>query len=145
MELPQYAELRVTSADGGADGSGGEADDGDDDAEDLLAVADPLATGATTGPTHGDVSPRPSVDGVAVDELEEGDLLVHDSDSDLAEAAVDPDLPPPWAGDPGLLEDFGLDAVELVDLVTASQDDPGSVVADIGERCGFVDLLDALR
>jgi putative tRNA adenosine deaminase-associated protein len=142
VELPQYADLRAPSAAGGSDGDSGEVDD---DADEVLAVADPLAPGATTAPAHGDLSARSSVEPVAVDELEEGDVLVHDSDTDLAEAAVDPDLPPPWAGDPGLLEDFGMDAVELVDLVTASQDDPASAVADIGERCGFVDLLDALR
>jgi putative tRNA adenosine deaminase-associated protein len=138
VELPQYAELRVSSSQAGPD----DELESDDDSDDVMAVADPLAPGATTQPAHGDL-------GVAVDGAEgdegDGDLLVHDSDSDLAAAAVDPDLPPPWAGDPGLLEDFGIDAVELVDLVTASQDDPASAIADIGERCGFVDLLDALR
>jgi putative tRNA adenosine deaminase-associated protein len=143
VELPQYAELRATSA-AAAAGSDDEADLPDDDAPEVAAVADPLARGATTEPAHGGLGAH-AVDGVAVDDLEDGDLLVHDSDSDLAEAAVDPDLPPPWAGDPGLLEDFGIDAVELVGLVTTSQDDPASAVADIGERCGFVDLLDALR
>ncbi len=122
VELPQYADLRVPAAD----------DDEDDDPDD---VADPLAAGATV-----QVAP-----GGTGDPTEDGDQLVHDSDGDLAEAAVDPELPLPWAGDPGLLEDFGVDAEELVDLVTSSQDDPASAVADIGERCGFVDLLDALR
>jgi len=138
VELPQYAELRATSSPDASDEDPDEPDGGDDD---MVAVADPLAPGATTAPAHGDLG---SVDGVELDEVD-GDLLVHDSDSDLAAAAVDPDLPPPWAGDPGLLEDFGIDAVELVDLVTASQDDPASAIADIGERCGFVDVLDALR
>jgi putative tRNA adenosine deaminase-associated protein len=143
VELPQYAELRATSAAAAARANGG-GDDADDDPHEAQVVADPLAPGATSEPTRGGLGAH-GVDGMAVDELDDGDLLVHDSDSDFAEAAVDPDLPPPWAGDPGLLEDFGIDAVELVDLVTASQDDPASAVADIGERCGFVDLLDALR
>jgi putative tRNA adenosine deaminase-associated protein len=138
VELPQYAELRATSSPAASEEDLDEPDDDDD----VLAVADPLAPGATTQAAHGELGV--SVDGAEVDEVD-GDLLVHDSDSDLAAAAVDPDLPPPWAGDPGLLEDFGLDAVDLVDLVTASQDDPASAIADIGERCGFVDLLDALR
>jgi putative tRNA adenosine deaminase-associated protein len=143
VELPQYAELRATSA-AAAAGTDDEGDPRDEDVLEVAAVADPLAAGATTEPTHGGLGAH-AVDGMAVDDLDDGDLLVHDSDSDLAEAAVDPDLPPPWAGDPGLLEDFGIDAVELVGLVTESQDDPASAVADIGERCGFVDLLDALR
>lgn len=128
VELPQYAQLRGPSA------AAPEHDDGDPDEE----VPDPLAPGATTQAAHGEA-------GEHEDGEEDGDQLVHDSDGDLAEAAVDPDLPPPWAGDPGLFEDFGVDAEHLVELVTASQDDPASAVADIGERCGFVDLLDALR
>jgi putative tRNA adenosine deaminase-associated protein len=136
VELPQYAELRSPQAAGAAE---------DEDSEPEVVAADPLAVGATTQAAHGRVAAQAvEVDGVPVDG-EDGDVLVHDSDEDLAQAAVDPDLPPPWAGDPGLLEDLGIDAVELVDLVTASQDDPASAVADIGERCGFVDLLDALR
>lgn len=142
VELPQYAELRVSSSQAGPGDDLDELDEPDDDSDDVVAVADPLAPGATTQAAHGDLGV--AVDGAELDEVD-GDLLVHDSDSDLAAAAVDPDLPPPWAGDPGLLEDFGIDAVELVDLVTASQDDPASAIADIGERCGFVDLLDALR
>jgi putative tRNA adenosine deaminase-associated protein len=133
VELPQYADLRVPVS----------AAASDDDEDDLDAEApDPLAPGATTQAAQGAVGQNAA----GPDEGDEdGDVLVHDSDGDLAEAAVDPDLPPPWAGDPGLLEDFGIEAEELVELVTSSQDDPASAVADIGERCGFVDLLDALR
>lgn len=130
VELPQYAELRTPAAATVVD------DHLDDDLDD--EVPDPLAPGATTQVAYGET-------GALADGEEDGDQLVHDSDGDLAEAAVDPDLPPPWAGDPGLLEDFGVGAEQLVDLVTTRQDDPASAVADIGERCGFVDLLDALR
>ncbi|HET8614951.1 MAG TPA: hypothetical protein VFL94_05435 [Actinomycetales bacterium] len=139
VELPEYADLRATSSAPGGD----DEDDGLDDLDDPDdEVSDPLAQGATTQAVPGAVGPN------AVDPDDgdvDGDVLVHDSDGDLAEAAVDPDLPPPWAGDPGLLQDFGIEAEELVELVTASQDDPASAIADIGERCGFVDLLDALR
>lgn len=124
VDLAQYADLRVSS-------NGTRPDDDDPEVED--EVADPLAQGATTQAAPGEPGSDPDDD------------LVHDSDGDLAEAAVDPDLPPPWAGDPGLLEDFGIGPQDLVELVTSSQDDPASAVADIGERCGFVDLLDALR
>lgn len=48
----------------------------------------------------------------------------------------------PWAGDPGLLDDVGVAAHELVD---AGEGDPASVIAAIGERCGSDDLFDALR
>jgi putative tRNA adenosine deaminase-associated protein len=139
VELPQYADLRVTATAAAAD----PLDDPDDLPDEDVLVPDPLAPGAAAGAVHVDVrAAGPEGEGI---DPEDGDLLVHDSDGDLAAAAVDPDLPPSWAGDPGLFEDFGMDAVELVDLVTASQDDPAAAVADIGERCGFVDLLDALR
>jgi len=58
---------------------------------------------------------------------------------------ADGDPPPAWAGDPGLLEDLGLSARDLVTLVVESSSDPGTVLADVGERCGFDDQLDALR
>jgi putative tRNA adenosine deaminase-associated protein len=143
VELPEYAELRAPAG-GSSDADDDVDEDYDDEGGDDPAdaeVPDPLAPGATTQVAAGDVGSN-----AAGDELgEDGDQLVHDSDGDLAAAAVDPDLPPPWAGDPGLLEDFGVDAADLVGLVTASQEDPASAIADIGERCGFVDLLDALR
>lgn len=53
--------------------------------------------------------------------------------------------PPAWAGDPGLLADVGIEADELVELVVDGDGDPASVVARVGERCGFDELLDALR
>ncbi len=50
-----------------------------------------------------------------------------------------------WAGDPGLLEDLGCTAAELVQLTTDEPDDPSAVLAGIGEACGFDEQLDALR
>lgn len=52
---------------------------------------------------------------------------------------------PAWAGDPGLLADVGVGADELVEMVREREGDPASVIAAVGERCGFDDLLDALR
>jgi putative tRNA adenosine deaminase-associated protein len=75
------------------------------------------------------------------DEDEESSEVVPEDDLE----PVDEDPPPAWAGDPGLLEDLGLSARELVTLVVDSSSDPGAVLADVGERCGFDDQLDALR
>jgi putative tRNA adenosine deaminase-associated protein len=50
-----------------------------------------------------------------------------------------------WAGDPGLLEDLGCSAAELVQLTIDEPDDPSAVLAGIGEACGFDEQLDALR
>ena len=68
-----------------------------------------------------------------------------EAEADLAAAAIEVEPPPSWVGDPGVLEDVGVEAAELVDLVLESPNDPGAVVADLGERCGFDELLEALR
>lgn len=73
------------------------------------------------------------------EEAEDADPVEEEDDLD------DGDPPPAWAGDPGLLEDLGVSARELVTLVVDSSADPGAVLADVGERCGFDDQLDALR
>jgi putative tRNA adenosine deaminase-associated protein len=79
------------------------------------------------------------------DAAEDGDAGDDDPVDEVEPEPVDDDPPPPWAGDPGLLEDLGLTARELVTLVVESSADPGAVLADVGERCGFDDQLDALR
>ena len=80
------------------------------------------------------------------DEEEDSDEESADAPEDDLEDEPDDDEPPPaWAGDPGLLEDLGLSARELVTLVVDASADPGSVLADVGERCGFDDQLAALR
>ncbi len=50
-----------------------------------------------------------------------------------------------WAGDPGLLDDLGVSAAELVQLTVDDVDDPAAALAGIGEACGFDEQLDALR
>jgi len=79
------------------------------------------------------------------DEDESDEESVEVPEDDLEEEPVDDEPPPAWAGDPGLLEDLGVSARELVTLVVDSSADPGSVLADVGERCGFDDQLAALR
>ena len=96
-------------------------------------------------------SVRPgSQDGVREEEEQEPedpdeDDAAEDPEDELEPEPVDDDPPPAWAGDPGLLEDLGVSARDLVTLVVDSSSDPGAVLADVGERCGFDDQLDALR
>src|SRR4051812_30094157 len=93
-------------------------------------------------------SVRSAQDGVPDEEDEEDedeDGAVEEPEAELEPEPVDDDPPPAWAGDPGLLEDLGLSARDLVTLVVESSSDPGAVLADVGERCGFDDQLDALR
>lgn len=90
----------------------------------------------------------PALDVEDLDEAGEEDDEEESSDApedELEDEPVDDDPPPAWAGDPGLLADLGLSARELVTLVVDSSADPGSVLADVGERCGFDDQLEALR
>ena len=101
-----------------------------------------------SGPTSADSDLGDDTTDDAADVAEddgERDPIMSGADADLAAAAVDVEVPPAWAGDPGLLSDVGVDASELVDLVLAAPNDPGAVVADLGERCGFDELIEALR
>ncbi len=50
-----------------------------------------------------------------------------------------------WAGETDLLEDLGVSGRTLRKLVEENGDDPGTVLAEVGEVVGFVELLDALR
>lgn len=50
---------------------------------------------------------------------------------------------PTWAGDADLLSDLDLPGSELAD--TAESRDPASALVAVGEKVGFVDLLEALR
>jgi putative tRNA adenosine deaminase-associated protein len=79
------------------------------------------------------------------EESDEAEEPAAPPEDDLEDEPVDDEPPPAWAGDPGLLEDLGLSARELVTLVVDSSADPASVLADVGERCGFDDQLAALR
>jgi putative tRNA adenosine deaminase-associated protein len=79
------------------------------------------------------------------EESDEAEEPADPPEDDLEDEPVDDEPPPAWAGDPGLLEDLGLSARELVTLVVDSSADPASVLADVGERCGFDDQLAALR
>ncbi|KQX61692.1 tRNA adenosine deaminase-associated protein [Angustibacter sp. Root456] len=116
---------------------------GDVELEEYADLRNPSASTSTPSDLGDDTADDP----VDVEEHDdtEPDPLLSGADDDLAAAAIDPELPPAWAGDPGLLEDVGVDATELVDLVLAAPSDPGSVVADLGERCGFDELIEALR
>jgi putative tRNA adenosine deaminase-associated protein len=50
---------------------------------------------------------------------------------------------PTWAGDTALLADLGLPAEELT--ATAEGFDPAGALVEVGERCGFANLLEAVR
>ena len=50
-----------------------------------------------------------------------------------------------WAGETDLLEDLGVSGRTLRKLVEENGEDPGTVLAEVGEVVGFVELLDTLR
>jgi putative tRNA adenosine deaminase-associated protein len=66
-----------------------------------------------------------------------------DEDQDDDAAARARIAGPSWAGDATLLADLGVSAEDLVDA--SESHDPATALASVGERVGFVDLLDALR
>ncbi|MFC5381980.1 tRNA adenosine deaminase-associated protein [Aquipuribacter nitratireducens] len=51
----------------------------------------------------------------------------------------------PWAGDLSVLEDMGIGGEALKQVVEDDADDPARALTEIGERVGFLDLLETLR
>ncbi len=128
LDLAEYAHLRTPPAANGVEPAADVAP---------YAVDDPLETDAVAAD---EAAPDAGSDHDAADDGDDGDEPAPDVEEPASGVA-----PAPWAGDPGLLDDVGVAAHELVELVDAGEGDPASVIATLGERCGFDDLLDALR
>jgi|tagenome__1003787_1003787.scaffolds.fasta_scaffold20942539_4 putative tRNA adenosine deaminase-associated protein len=110
--------------------------DGDD--EPRLFVSDLFtASHSRYGPLLAPAADVDSADEVADDEKDDEDDEEEDDDEEPKLAA--------WAGETDLLEDLGVSGRTLRKLVEENGDDPGAVLADVGEVVGFVELLDALR
>jgi putative tRNA adenosine deaminase-associated protein len=88
-----------------------------------------------------DDEPEEPVEPVAPGDESEDDGLA----GDLADAERAPVATIPWAGEPDLLDDLGMTGRRLRDLTEKHGDDPAAVLAEVGEDCGFGELLDALR
>lgn len=111
--------------------------DGEEDPR--LFVSD---LGAAIHSHYGDLlSPAGEVN-LADDEADDGDAEeAEEGDAEESE----PKPPPSWAGEPDLLEDLGVPGATLKTLVQQNGDDPGAVLAEVGETVGFAELLEALR
>jgi putative tRNA adenosine deaminase-associated protein len=111
--------------------------DGDD--EPRLFVSDLAAASRSHyGPL---LAPAADVDDVdEVDDAGEEDDEEEDGDREDDEPKV-----AVWAGESDLLEDLGVSGRTLRKLVEENSDDPGTVLGEVGEVVGFVELLDALR
>lgn len=82
-----------------------------------------------------------------VDDADDLDADEDDEEEDEDGAGDDDDEPKiaAWAGETDLLEDLGVTGRTLRKLVEENGDDPGAVLAEVGETVGFVELLDTLR
>jgi putative tRNA adenosine deaminase-associated protein len=112
--------------------------DGDD--EPRLFVSDlAAASHSRYGPL---LAPAADVDTaddlIADDDEDEGDDEDGEKPEEEPKVAV-------WAGEADLLEDLGVSGRTLRKLVEENSDDPGTVLAEVGETVGFVELLDTLR
>jgi putative tRNA adenosine deaminase-associated protein len=111
----------------------------DGDEEPRLFVSDLAAAG---------LSPYGPLLAPAADVDSDDDLNDVDEDDDEDEERDDEDDEPKvaaWAGEADLLEDLGVSGRTLRKLVEENGDDPGTVLAEVGETVGFVELLDTLR
>ena len=111
--------------------------DGDD--EPRLFVSDlNAASHSRYGPL---LAPAADVD--SADDLDDADD--EGDDDEEAEKAEEEPKVAAWAGETDLLEDLGVSGRTLRKLVEENGDDPGVVLAEVGEVVGFVELLDTLR
>jgi putative tRNA adenosine deaminase-associated protein len=111
--------------------------DGDD--EPRLFVSDLGAAGLS--PYGALLAPAADVDSADdLDADDEGENEGEDDEGDEEGPKV-----AAWAGETDLLEDLGVSGRTLRKLVEENADDPGTVLGQVGETVGFVELLDALR
>lgn len=125
--------------------------DGEDDAR--VFVSDlPAARASTYGPVFADpdvwadagslraaglVGPGMDEAFGSLDDYEEPVAVADEDAPKLAEV--------PWAGDLSLLEDLGVGGESLKAIVEADADDPARALGELGERVGFLDVLETLR
>jgi putative tRNA adenosine deaminase-associated protein len=114
----------------------------DGDEEPRLFVSDLAAAGTSPyGPLLAPAADVDSADDVdAADDDEDAEDAEDDEDSEEEEPKV-----AAWAGETDLLEDLGVSGRTLRKLVEENGDDPGTVLGEVGETVGFVELLDTLR
>jgi putative tRNA adenosine deaminase-associated protein len=110
--------------------------DGEEDPR--LFVSD---LGAAIHSHYGELlAPAAEVNLAADDDLDDQPAPDDDDQED-----AEPKPPPSWAGEIDLLEDLGVPGPTLKALVLQNGDDPGAVLAELGETVGFAELLEALR
>jgi putative tRNA adenosine deaminase-associated protein len=116
----------------------------DGDEEPRLFVSDLAAT--STGHYGELLASAADVDVDDEDDLG-GDAEDDEGDDEDEDGGADDDeiVVAAWAGDPEILDDLGVSARALRKLTEERGDDPGSVLAEIGESVGFAELLEALR
>lgn len=92
------------------------------------------------------LAPAADVDNDEDDEPASSDSDDEDEDDDEGAEKEDEEIVlAAWAGETDLLEDLGVPGRTLRKLVEDNADDPGLVLAEVGESVGFADLLEALR
>jgi putative tRNA adenosine deaminase-associated protein len=113
--------------------------DGDD--EPRLFVSDLAAA------SHSHYGPllAPAADVDSADEIDDAGDSDEDEDEEDGDQEDDEPKVAAWAGEADLLEDLGVSGRTLRKLVEENSDDPGTVLGEVGEVVGFVELLDALR
>ena len=114
--------------------------DGDD--EPRLFVSDLYSA------SHSHYGPllAPAADVDSADEVDEERDDDEDDDGEDSEAKAEEEPKvAAWAGEADLLEDLGISGRTLRKLVEENGEDPGAVLAEVGEVVGFVEMLDALR
>jgi putative tRNA adenosine deaminase-associated protein len=126
--------------------------DGEDDAR--VFVSDlPAARASTYGPVFADPDVwadagslrAAGLVGAGFEESYSSGFDDYEEPAPVAEEDAPKVTEVPWAGDLSLLEDLGVGGESLKAIVEADADDPARALGEIGERVGFLDLLETLR
>lgn len=120
----------------------------DMDAASRSSYADLLAPAADVDPDDeplARVEVDPDADPDSAPALADDGEDDEDPEQDRSEDEDDEVAVEPWAGEPDLLEDLGVGGAQLRALVETRSDDPAGVLGEVGEACGFGELLNALR
>lgn len=146
------ADLDIDLPAGADDEEAPEGAEVDTDLDETVPAAGPDDPGSGTDDAPGRTPGMRTVGTVEADEVA-GNASGADEDDDEDDVDIEliemPSDEEPavraWAGDPTLLEDFGVDARTMIEMVEENPDDPSTVLADLGEQVGFGDLIEALR
>ncbi|GAA2095896.1 MULTISPECIES: tRNA adenosine deaminase-associated protein [Brevibacterium] len=82
---------------------------------------------------------------VELDDEDDSEAAEDDEDEDDDPQMLEFEQAPEWGGDPDLFAADGVGSAELLEQLGLHSSDPARVVAHVGEKAGFAEVLEAAR